>query len=130
MLCHPLVNAANAPDWTGAPLMWLACGQERMADGVKAVAQQAARDSVAVQFEENRAMPHLWPLTTPDVPQARIAFESWATACPQLRCGNFESSAKMITAERMAVVSLNLMSLVPFSQHQIQRLLREQRDQC
>lgn len=38
LLCHPLVAPAAAMSWAGAPPMWIACGQERLADSAKIVA--------------------------------------------------------------------------------------------
>ena len=39
-------------------------GGERLADGARSVAQTAARQDVAVVWEEYEAMPHLWPSIT------------------------------------------------------------------
>ena len=126
-LCHPLTSPVNALSWVGAPPMWLACGQERMADASKAVAQQAARHGVIVQFEEYDAMPHIWPLTMPKLPQARMVIDKWASVCLQLRNGGFESSATRITAEGREMIPLDVKNLLPLSQDQVRGLTREQR---
>ena len=129
-LCHPLVNPINTPNWIGAPPMWLASGgQERMADGVMAIAQQAAADGVAVEFEEYRGMPHIWHVTMPRLPQARMVMERWADACLRLRgCEIDGSSTKAVTFERMEVVDLDIRNLLPLSQDQIRRIVRDHRD--
>ena len=128
-LCHPLVSPTNARSWVGAPPMWLAYGQERMADGVKAVTRQAASDEVDVQFEEYGMMPHIWPVTMPKLPQARMAVERWAAVCLQLRKGTVERSAKRISGEKMDITLLEIKSLLPLSGEEFRRIMREHRDQ-
>ena len=82
-LCHPLVASATASSWAGAPPMWIACGQERLADGAKIIAQTAAQDGVPVSWEQYQSMPHTWAQIFPQWPQSIQCFESWARACKQ-----------------------------------------------
>ena len=59
-LCHPLISPAAAVSWSGAPPMWIACGQERLADAAKIIARTAAQDGVCVLWEEYQSMLHTW----------------------------------------------------------------------
>ena len=100
-LSHPLVAPATALSWAGAPAMWLACGQERLADGVKIIAQTAARDGVPVLWEQYQSMPHTWAQVFPQWPQSVRCFESWAQACKRFGEGGKirkESYSKNIKA--------------------------------
>ena len=82
MLDHPLVSPLTARDWVGCPPMWVAVGGgERLIDAVRFVAQSAARQGVTVIWEEYEAMPHIWPLVLPTLPQARRCWENWARVC-------------------------------------------------
>lgn len=82
-LCHPLIAPAAAVSWAGAPPMWIACGQERLADSAKIIAQTAARDGVRVLWNEYQSMPHTWAQIFPRWPQSVHCFERWAQACKQ-----------------------------------------------
>lgn len=82
-LCHPLISPATAVSWAGAPPMWIACGQERLADSAKVIARTAAQDGVCIFWEQYQSMPHTWAQIFPRWPQSIRCFESWAKACKQ-----------------------------------------------
>ena len=79
-LCHPLVSPAAVRDWSGAPRMWLACGEESVRDGNVVIARQAARQGVKVRWEEHVGMPHIFPLLPglENIPQVKRCLRSWA----------------------------------------------------
>lgn len=70
MLCHPLVSPAAARNWIGSPPIWLAMGQERLADSGKVIAQTAARQGVVVLWEMYERMPHNWIMMLPKLWQS------------------------------------------------------------
>ena len=80
-LCHPLVSPVNADDWKGAPLMWIACGQETLQDASKLLAQLAARQGVPVQFEQYEYMPHVFAWILGRLPGSQQCIKSWGAAC-------------------------------------------------
>lgn len=82
-LCHPLISSAVAVSWAGALLMWIACGQERLADSAKVIAPTAARDGGRVFWEQYQSMPHTWAQIFPQRPQSIHCFESRARACKE-----------------------------------------------
>ena len=87
VLCHPLVSPAAAVSWASAPPMWIACGQERLAESAKIISQTAARDGVRVYWEQYQSMPHTWAQIFPQWPQSIRCFENWARACKGLGDG-------------------------------------------
>ncbi|MCJ1360309.1 MAG: hypothetical protein MMC33_010314 [Icmadophila ericetorum] len=80
LLCHPWVSPTIAESWNGSPPMWLACGEERMADSSKVIAQRAAKQGVTVVWEQYEAMPHCFPLipVLNELPQGKRCFRGWA----------------------------------------------------
>lgn len=103
MLDHPMVSPIVARSWVGCPPMWIAIGGgERLADGARFLAQNAARQGVAVVWEEYEAMPHLWPLLFPTWSQSQRCWRNWARAC-----GSFVKGAPAAPkGNRMEVGSL------------------------
>lgn len=82
MLNHPLVSPATAQNWIGCPPLWIAVGSgERLIDGAKAVAQNAASQGVTVAWTEYEEMSHLWPLLFRTWPQSQLCLQSWAHSC-------------------------------------------------
>lgn len=78
MLCHPLVSPAAARNWRGCPPLWLAMGQERLADSGKIIAQTAARQGVVVLWETYEQMPHTWITILPQLWQAEYCIKRCA----------------------------------------------------
>ena len=82
MLTHPLVSPVVAREWNGSPPMWIAAGGgERLRDGARFLAKNAADQGVIVVWEEYEAMPHLWAILFPKWPHARLCWENCARAC-------------------------------------------------
>ena len=129
-LCHPLVAPATALSWAGAPAMWLACGQERLADGAKIIAQTAARDGVPVLWEQYQSMPHTWAQIFPQWPQSIRCFESWAQACKQFGesgKGLRESYGKNIKAGDGETEVLRVQELTPLTPAKALEAMNEKR---
>lgn len=78
MLCHPLVSPLAAKDWTGSPPLWMSTGQELLSDEDKHVASRAARQGVAVHFEEWEGMPHCFCMILMGTKPSKKCFKSWA----------------------------------------------------
>ena len=125
-LCHPLVSPAVAKSWIGAPPMWFACGQERMADSAKLIAQTAARDGVCVLFEEYEAMPHLWTLFFRQWPQSVRCFEGLAQACKQFVEGvNLTSRGTSIDLRMLSFKELDVKNLTPLTVEEALVLMKD-----
>ena len=78
MLCHPLVSPAAARDWVGCPPLWVASGEERLADSGKVIVQTAARQGVVVRWEMYERMPHNWVLLFPKLWQSEAVLRRCA----------------------------------------------------
>ena len=63
MLYHPLVSAMGARDWIGCPPFYMAIGsKERTVNVAKFVAQNLAKQGMAVLWDEYELIPHTWPM--------------------------------------------------------------------
>lgn len=101
MLTHPLVAPATTFDWSGAPPLWFACGQEQTVDSAKAIAQTAARQGVSVVFKEYEAMPHCFHIFFPTSPQARKLWKEWSQALVEIsNCEGLESAAVRVKCDQ------------------------------
>jgi acetyl esterase/lipase len=78
MLSHPLVSPLAAKDWSGSPPMWICTGEELLTDEDRHVASKAARQGVAVQFEEWEGMPHCFCMILMGTKPSRKCLKSWA----------------------------------------------------
>ena len=127
-LCHPLVAPAAAASWAGAPPMWIACGQERLADSAKVIARRAVQDGVIVLWDEYQSMPHTWPQIFPRWPQSAHCFESWAQACKQFAEDdvNFkETTGRYIKVENMEIKAVDVHELTPLTPTDAMELMKE-----
>ena len=127
-LCHPLVAPVVAGSWAGAPPMWIACGQERLADSAKVIAQRAVQDGTIVLWDEYQSMPHTWPQIFPRWPQSVHCFESWAQACKKFADGDVfpkESVGRYIKAENMEIESVNVHELTPLTPTDAMEVMKE-----
>lgn len=93
MLDHELVSPAAIKDWTGAPPMWFTCGSlERNIDGNKAIASQAAKCGVTVQWNQYEGMFHEFMVIVSNFPQTTHCYDNWARACAELADAKMEKS--------------------------------------
>lgn len=125
LLSHPLVAPATTVDWKGAPPFWIACGEERLADSSKIIAQTAASQGVLVLWEQYQAMPHTWALIFPKWPQSIRCMASWAHACrsfanPQAR---LLTEGKYIHAKHMNEENVLVTELTPLTPQKALRLM-------
>ena len=128
-LAHPLVCPIAAQSWRGAPPMWLACGEERCADGVKLVAQQAARDDVTVILEVFEAMPHAWTIYLPKTPHGKKAYEEWGRACKQMTSGpRLTTKAVTVSFEDLTSREIDPKHVINISQGDAMRMIVQERD--
>lgn len=98
---HPLVTLALVKSWAGAPSMWLASGEEVFADGAKAVARRAARDSINVTWTEYEAMPHCFP-SVPGLTKSKqslVLMERWASFCKDCANGAFSDGPRAMASK-------------------------------
>ena len=85
---HPFNSVVTTKDWTGSPPLWFATGTaECMFDSARIVACTAAKQGVAVRWEEYEGMTHVFPLVMPQLPQSARLMKSWAIACETLGNG-------------------------------------------
>ena len=127
-LCHPLISPTNAKDWSGAPPMWFACGEESVLDSNKAIARRAARQGISVKWEEHTGMPHIFPLLPglEDTPQAGFCLNSWAQFLESCSKGRMPSTQAVIIGvdgkAKNGVAVPNLLPEVP--EGEVEKLMR------
>ena len=80
-ICHPLVSPTAAIDWTGAPPLRFACGEEMLADEGAVIARRAAQQGVCVEWEQFEAMPHSFVGYLTWLPETKLCFKHWADFC-------------------------------------------------
>lgn len=95
-LCHPLVSPCVAKDWTGAPPLLFLCGEERVADSNKIIAQRAFSQGCSVAWEQFESMPHIFLLALESLPHSHLAFERWAGFCKDCVGGGMRGSRGMV----------------------------------
>jgi len=77
-ICHPLVSPLAVSSWEGSPPIFVVCGEERVADENKDVAQTAAAQGVQVVWEQYEAMPHCFSQLFAGTAVANKCCDSWA----------------------------------------------------
>ena len=78
-LCHPFVSPLiiEAEHWRGSCPLFFECGEEMLADEVRALARRAASVDVKVQWIGFEAMPHCFNLMFAGTDTARKATAAW-----------------------------------------------------
>ena len=116
-LCHPLVSPTVAKDWTGAPPLLFICGEERVLDSNKVIAQRAVSQGVTVVWEEFEVMPHIFMLFLAHLPHSSVGFERWAGFCRQ--CvqdkGNLKTSGSIVEVETLRRKKIDMKHLTILS---------------
>lgn len=64
--------------------MWIACGEETYADGIKFLVRNIKASGGLVIFVEYEFMPHVWNVVIPSLPQSQHVMKLWAKACMEL----------------------------------------------
>ena len=80
-ICHPLVSPTSASDWTGAPPVFICCGEERAADCNMVLAIRAKSQGVTVIYKQFEAMPHLFIQLFLNSPLVNKCYDEWAEFC-------------------------------------------------
>lgn len=127
-LTHPLVCPIAIDNFRGSPPLWLACGEERGADGVKLIAQKAARQGVAVSFVEYEAMPHCWTSVLRRYPHSERAMKQWAMACVEMVKGNFSTRAEAVAFDSLETKLLDVTRLTTWETREIMSRIAAKRD--
>jgi acetyl esterase/lipase len=77
LLAHPILCPSIAKSWHGCPPLYFGEGEERCADSVIVIAQQAVRDVVKVRWETYEEMCHIFMTYFPRLRQSDLVFERW-----------------------------------------------------
>ena len=120
MLSHPLVSPILSKSWRGSPPIYIAVGsKERIVDGAKLLAQQAAREGTKVLWDEYELMPHSWPMVLPRYPQATACISAWANACMDFVAGvgkNGEGSKGQFRCFKgMSIQDIDVTAMTPLT---------------
>lgn len=126
MLYHPLASPAASRDWTGAPPLWFASGQEQIVDGAKLIAKCAFNQGVEVAFQEYEGMPHTFMWRFHQSPQAQKCWHDWAAICKSLvKDHTIPSRAIFVQVEGLKEVDLDLPSLTQLTVDEARQMMRD-----
>lgn len=123
-----LVSPAIAPTWKDSPPMWLAAGEEKLADGSRLIVQQAFKDGTTVMYEEYEKLPHIFPILLPDFPQTALVFKHWAEACIRMAGKSLTKSSAIRIMLELATKGLDISRLVKYSKEQALDMLKKKKD--
>jgi hypothetical protein len=112
MIYHPLVSVTVTRDWTGAPPLYLASGQEQLRDTVQIVAQKAVSQGVKVVWESYEGMVHTWFALFPKLPHSEKLFKTWANFCRRAVAGeSFETIATELNVRTLKPTSIDISTM-------------------
>lgn len=126
-LCHPLISPTATLDWSGAPPMFFACGEERAGDSNKVIAHRAHSQGVKVVWRQFEALPHNFPLLFERLPHSGVCVEEWARFCrgcvdsPE----TVVSSGASVEAETLKFSEVDLSDLTEISVEDALAMMRE-----
>ncbi|MCJ1264463.1 hypothetical protein MMC22_004335 [Lobaria immixta] len=126
VLCHPLVSPLAAKSWTGAPAMYISIGStERNSDATRVVAQTAAKQGVAVIWDEYEFLPHVWPMVLKTYPQTLKCYQSWAEACSRFVSGEVINTTGRFTQwDDLKTRKIDVENVTSLSMGEVERLKR------
>ena len=115
ILCHPLVSPLyyTADQWRGSCPLFFECGEEMLADEVRAVARRAASVGVPVKWVGFEAMPHCFAQVLPGTEAAKKGIAAWGSwigntlAGKEPETGGTWVKAKTFQEETVDLQSLN-----------------------
>lgn len=117
-MMHPLFNSSFDADWAGAPPMWICCGEERLADASRLLAQTATAQGVSVQYVEYEMMPHIF-VAMRRLPQTEHCLRAWAEAAMSFTKGEAPpSGASLVRAGELREEVRDVRRLVGFTREQ------------
>ena len=127
MLYHPLVCPMAVKRWHGCPPIYIAMGsKERLVDGGKLIAQFAARQGIAVQWDEYEMMPHNWPMVIPDHPHSKQCYSSWSEACSRFAGGERGTTKGTFTElDSMRIRNRDVTKLTTLTMGDVERLMKD-----
>lgn len=127
-LDHPLVTVSLAPDWKGAPPIYMCMGWELLADEQKFMASKLQAGGVTVVLEEYEAMPHCFAMILTQLPAAKRCFDGWsgfiksATEDP----GSIGSRAVTVKAKSLEEVEMDLGALTTLTEEEVKERVQAQ----
>lgn len=128
-LCHPFIDPSMQLDWSGMPPMWIACGEETYADGIKFLVKNIQASGVPVTFMQYEFMPHVWNVVLPNLPQSRDTMKRWGQAIRELGLGiQKESSAYFVKLGKLETVPMSFKELSDIPQGEVLHKMRTARD--
>ena len=118
---HPLVALLLAPDWSGAPPLYVCTGWELLADEGKFIATKAHADGVTVVHEEYEGMPHCFAMIFTGHPAAKRCFAGWAGFASKVveHPGTVASSFTAVRARTLLEVPTDPKDVRPYTQQEI-----------
>ncbi|KAI9666654.1 MAG: hypothetical protein M1821_004590 [Bathelium mastoideum] len=124
-MTHPLVQPSCWTHWKGMPPMWISCGQERYADGIKYLVRNLWRDGVKVRFLEYDGMVHSFAVGMPWMPQSKHCMKLWGEACREIsEVGEkYEARANGVAMGKLDFRELEFEELIKVEHDEVMRKL-------
>jgi acetyl esterase/lipase len=121
-LCHPLVSPLLA-DWTGAPPMYISCGQELVADECCFLAQSAARKGVMVVWEQYEAMPHCFAQILAGTRVSERVLEGFARFIRDVvrAPGSIKTHGEFVEAKTLRSLAVDVRNLIDLDLDEVRR---------
>ncbi|KAF9888820.1 hypothetical protein FE257_008189 [Aspergillus nanangensis] len=130
-LCHPLVSPVAAPSWAGSPPIFVCCGEELLAEECKVFAQNAARQGVAIVWEQYEAMPHCFAHVLQGTFTSARSLESYAdfvTGVVQKNPGEITTKGQFYAAKSLEASSVDVCNLHDSTEEEVLEELERARD--
>lgn len=124
LLCHPLVSPTGSSDWLGCPPLWLAIGQERLADCAKVIAQTAARQGVVVLWQMYERMPHCWITMFPQLKQSVECTKRCAQVIGLFAANGAIESAGDVISTTGKTRKVDVKNLTPLTMDEVEEMMR------
>ncbi|KAI0026192.1 alpha/beta hydrolase fold-domain-containing protein [Xylariomycetidae sp. FL0641] len=130
LLLHPLasLHLARPGAWRGCCPVYLCCGWECLADEDRFLARRLADEGVPVVLEQFQAMPHVFALLLPGLPEARRCLDGWAGFVREVtgeKTGGVESRFTAIQAKTLKEEDIVPEKLSHYSEAQVRELAEE-----
>ena len=106
--------------------MWVACGQERYADGIKYFVKNLRESDVPVQFYEYEYMVHSFPLLLPFMPQSKHCMKLWGIACKEIGLAGYQytSRANFVALGTLETREMTFPNLSELSEDEVARRMQ------
>lgn len=130
-MCHPFVSPLAASSWEGSPPIFVICGQERVADENKVLAQTAAAQGVPIVWEQYEAMPHCFSQLFAGTAVARKACDSWAGFVKKVTedAAGIGTKGSYIVAKSLDTRRVDVSKLLDVSPEEVMEGMRQARDE-